>query len=191
MNSSSREDLTTKLKTIRRNFVGNAYDLDEIDVDSIHELKIKMIKIWELTSTKLKRQLKWSLKLIRLVFIGEPPHLMQVVHWEIFSHCASMLLQEILCRLPTVPLLYYMKKIKQWWLWEVWSIIALALIYGCSGPRNMQESLVCALLDLPINDENIGDIPYFDIQIKLQELSSCADEDTFQNALNAFPEDIQ
>ena len=31
-NSSSREDLTTKLETIRRNFVGNVYDLDQIDL---------------------------------------------------------------------------------------------------------------------------------------------------------------
>ena len=52
----------------------------------------------------------------------------------------------------------------------------------------MQESLVCSLLDLPIDDGNIEDIPDFDIQIKLQELSRCADEDTFQNVLNEFPE---
>ena len=43
---SSREDLTTKLATIRRIFVGNVYDLDQIDVDGIHELEIKMRKIW-------------------------------------------------------------------------------------------------------------------------------------------------
>ena len=52
----------------------------------------------------------------------------------------------------------------------------------------MQESLACALLDQPIDDGNIEDIPDFDIQTKLQELSSCADEDTFQNVLNEFPE---
>ena len=38
--SSSREDLTTKLETIRRTFVGNVYDLDQIDVDGIYELEI-------------------------------------------------------------------------------------------------------------------------------------------------------
>ena len=52
----------------------------------------------------------------------------------------------------------------------------------------MQESLVCSLLDLPIDDGNIEDIPDFDIQTKLQELSSCADENTFQNVLNEFLE---
>ena len=52
----------------------------------------------------------------------------------------------------------------------------------------MQESLVCALLELPTDDGNIEDIPHFDIQTKLQELSSSADEDTFQNVLNEFPE---
>ena len=71
-NSSSHEDLTTKLKTIRRNFIGNVYDLDQIDVDGIYELKIKRIEIWEHTNIKLKRQLKSSLKTIRIVFTGEP-----------------------------------------------------------------------------------------------------------------------
>ena len=52
----------------------------------------------------------------------------------------------------------------------------------------MLESLVCALLDLPIDDGNTEDTPGFDIQAKLQELSSYVDEDTFQNVLNEFPE---
>ena len=52
----------------------------------------------------------------------------------------------------------------------------------------MQESLVCSLLDLPIDDGNIEDIPGFYTQTKLQELSSCADEDTFQIVLKKFPE---
>ena len=52
----------------------------------------------------------------------------------------------------------------------------------------MQELLVCALLELPIEDGNIENIPDFDTETKLQELSSCADEDTFQNVLNEFPE---
>ena len=60
--SSSREDLTTKLETIRRNFVGNVYYLDQIDADGIYELEIERIKYgkWEHTSIKLKRQLKSS-----------------------------------------------------------------------------------------------------------------------------------
>ena len=36
-NSSSPEDLTTKLETTRINFVGNIYDLDQTDVDGIYE----------------------------------------------------------------------------------------------------------------------------------------------------------
>ena len=45
ISSSSRKDLSTKLETIRRNFGGNVYDLEQIDVDGIFELKIKRIKI--------------------------------------------------------------------------------------------------------------------------------------------------
>ena len=47
---------------------------------------------------------------------------------------------------------------------------------------------MCTFLDLQIDDGNIEDIPDFDIQTKLQEVSSCADEDIFQNVLNEFPE---
>ena len=47
---------------------------------------------------------------------------------------------------------------------------------------------MCTFLDLPIDDGNIEDISDFDIQTKLQELSRCADEDTFQDVLNEFPE---
>ena len=47
---------------------------------------------------------------------------------------------------------------------------------------------MCPFLGLPIDDGNIEDIPDFDIQTKLQEPSSCADKDTFQNVLNKFPE---
>ena len=47
---------------------------------------------------------------------------------------------------------------------------------------------MCTFLDLPIDDGNIEDIPDFDIQTKLQELSSCAGEDTFQDVLNEFTE---
>ena len=67
-------------------------------------------------------------------------------------------------------------------------LIAQALVYVCPGLRNMQELLVCVPLDLPINDGNIEDIPDFDIQTKLQELSSGAGEDTFQDVLNEFTE---
>ena len=48
--------------------------------------------------------------------------------------------------------------------------------------------MVCTFLDLPIDDGNIEDIPDFDIQTKLQELSSGAGEDTFQDVLNEFTE---
>ena len=39
--TSSCEDKTTKFETIRRKFVGNVHDLDQITVDGIYELEIK------------------------------------------------------------------------------------------------------------------------------------------------------
>ena len=85
-------------------------------------------------------------------------------------------------------MLHDVKKLKNGDFERFGLLIALALIYDCPGPRSMQKSLVCALLDFSIGDGNIKDIPDFDIQTKLQELSNCTDEDTFQNVLNEFPE---
>ena len=60
-NSSSREDLTTKLETIRKNFVGNVYDLDQIDADGIYELEIKRIKYGNILTSN------WSVNWNRVV----------------------------------------------------------------------------------------------------------------------------
>ena len=39
--TSSCEDKTTKFETIRRKFVGNVHDLDQITVDGIYEFESK------------------------------------------------------------------------------------------------------------------------------------------------------
>ena len=188
-NSSSREDLTTKLETIRRNFVGNVYDLDQIDVDGIYELEIKRTKIWEHTNIKLKRQLKSSLKPIRIVFIGEPAFDAGGPLREFFTLDFDAAARNIVQGTSSsFTLLHDVRKLNNGDFERFGLLIALALIHGCPGPRNMQELLVCALLELPIEDGKIEDIPDFDTETKLQELSSCADEDTFQNVLNEFPE---
>ena len=59
--SSSREDLTTKLETIRRNFVGNVYYLDQIDADGIYELEIERIKYGNILASN------WSVNWNRVV----------------------------------------------------------------------------------------------------------------------------
>ena len=187
--SSSREDLTTNLETIRRNFVGNIYDLDQIDVDGIYELEIKIMKIWEHTNTKLKRQLKLSLKPIRIVFIGEPAFDAGGPLREFFTLDFDAAARNIVQGTSSsFTLLDDVRKLNNGDFERFGLLIALALIHGCPGPRNMQELLVGALLELPIEDGNIENIPDFDTETKLQELSSCADEDTFQNVLNEFPE---
>ena len=104
--SYSHEDLSTKFEIIRKNFVGNTYDLDQIDVDGIYELEIIRRKIREHTNIKLKRQLKLSLKPVPIVILGEPRF--DRGGQEGFSHCILILLQEILCQVSAIPLLCYM-----------------------------------------------------------------------------------
>ena len=157
--------------------------------DGIYKLEIKRIKIWEHTNSKLKRQLKSSLKPIRIAFIGEPAFDAGGSLREFFTLYIDAAARNIMQGTSSsFTLLHDVKKLNNGDFERFGLLIALALIYGCPGPRNMQKSLVCSLLDLPIDDGNIEDIPDFDIQTKLQELSSCADEDTFQNVLNEFPE---
>ena len=129
----------------------------------------------------MKRQLKSSLKPIRIVFIGEPAFDAGGPLREFFTLYFDAAARNI-TQVTSMAIMANLRGLL------IGLLIALALIYGCPGPRNMQESLVCSLLDLPIDDGNIEDIPGFYIQTKLQELSSCVDEDTFQNVLNKFPE---
>ena len=157
--------------------------------DGIYELEIKRIKIWEHTNIKLKRQLKSSLKPIRIVFIGEPAFNAGDPLREFFRLYFDAVARNIMRGTSSsFTLLHDVKKLNNGDFERFGLLIALAIIYGCPGPRNMQESLLCSFLDLPIDDGNIEDIPDFDIQTKLQELSSGAGEDTFQDVLNEFTE---
>ena len=129
----------------------------------------------------MKRQLKSSIKPIRIVFIGELAFDAGGPLREFFTLYFNAAARNIMQGTSSsFSLLHDVKKLSNNDFERFGVLIALTLIYGCPGPRNMQESLVCSLLDLPIDDGHIEDIPDFDIQTKLQELSSCADEDTFQ-----------
>ena len=122
----------------------------------------------------MKRQLKSSLKLIRIVFIGEIAFDVggQLREFFIlyFDAAARSIMQGVS---SSFTLLHDVKKINNGDFERFGLLIALALIYSYAGPRNIQELLVCAFLDLPIDDENIENIPAFDIHTKLQALSSC------------------
>ena len=132
--------------------------------------------------------MKSSLKPIRIVFIGEPAFDTGSPLREFFTLYFDAAARNIMQGTSsTFTLLHDAKKLSNSDFERFGLLIVLALIHGCPGPRNMQESLMCAFLDLAIDDGNIKDIPDFDIQTKLQELPSCADEDTFQNVVNEFP----
>ena len=137
----------------------------------------------------MKRQLKLSLKTICIVFVEEPAFdadgLLREFFTLYFDAAARKIMQGTSSAFTLLP---DIKKLNNGDFESFGPLIALALIYGCPGPRNIRESLVCALFELLIDDGNIEDIPDFDIQTKLQELSNYADEDTFQNVLNEFPE---
>ena len=123
--------------------------------------------------------MKSSLKPIRIVFIGEPAFDVDGLLREFFTLYFDTAARNIIQGTSSsVTLLHDVKKLNNGDFEGFGLLIALAFIYGSPGPRNMQELLVCALLDMP----------KFDIQTKLQELSSCADEDTFQNVLDEFLE---
>ena len=137
----------------------------------------------------MKHELESNLQPIRIVFIGEPAldagGTLRAFFTFHFDAAARNIMQGTS---SSFTLLHDVKIVNNGGFERFGLLIALALIYGSRDPRNMQESLVFALLDLPIADENIEDVPNFDIQTKLQELSSCTDEDTLQNVLNEFPE---
>ena len=105
----------------------------------------------------MKRQLKSSPKPIRIVFIEEPAFNAGGPLREfskLYFDAASR--NNVQFTNNSFNLLHNVKKLNNGDFGRFGLLIALALIYGCPGPRNMQESLVRAFLDLPINDGNIS-----------------------------------
>ena len=107
----------------------------------------------------MKRQLKSSLKPIRIVFIEEAAFNavgpLREFFWLYFDAAARNIMRGTS---SSFTLLHDVKKLNNGDFEKFGLLIALAIIYGCPGPRNMQESLLCSLLDLPIDDGNIEDI---------------------------------
>ena len=137
----------------------------------------------------MKRQLKQGLIPFRITFIGEPAFDAGGPTREFFTYVfndASRYIME--GTTDSFTFLHDVKKLRNGDFECYGTLIALALIYGCPGPRNMQESLACALLYMPIVKGKIKDIPDLEIQTKLEELSNCTDEENFQYLLKNFPE---
>ena len=188
---SPQESVTTmsdKFENIRRNFVQPSLIFND-DIDNVFELQVRRRKIWEDTNVKLKRQLKQGLIPFRITFIGEPAFDAGGPTREFFTYVfndASRYIME--GTTDSFTFLHDVKKLRNGDFERYGTLIALALIYGCPGPRNMQESLACALLDMPIVKGKIKDIPDLEIQTKLEELSNCTEEENFQYFLQNFPE---
>ena len=82
----------------------------------------------------------------------------------------------------------WLPKIRQWLLWEVWSINCSSINVWLPWSKKHPRIVGLCLLGPANWCWKQKDIQDFDIQTKLQELSGCADEDTFQNVLSEFPE---
>ena len=70
------------------------------------------------------------------------------------------------------------------------NVIALALLYGCPGPRNLLEVVARSLMNLCSESENveIKDVPDWETRTRLESIANACDEDSFQLALQGFDE---
>ena len=69
--------------------------------------------------------------------------------------------------------------------------MALALIYGCPGPRNLHPAVVTRILSgYQIKGDQIvtDDVPSWEIKSKLDEIAACNDEENFKEMIENFPE---
>ena len=68
-------------------------------------------------------------------------------------------------------------------------LIALSLLHGCPGPRNLIESVAKHMLEFQsFAIPSIKTVPDFDLQTKLTEINDCHNEEKFQRLLENFPE---
>ena len=68
------------------------------------------------------------------------------------------------------------------------SLVALALLSGCAGPRYFMPCVVSKILNEPSFTFNINDVPDIDIQSKPNVIMNSIDEVSFKSAVDLFPE---
>ena len=67
-------------------------------------------------------------------------------------------------------------------------LIALALIYGCPGPRNLIEGVANQILKLPIAPPKLTNVPQYERRQKMEIIGNATTEEEFRDAVNNFPE---
>ena len=154
------------------------------------KLSIRRRKIWLDTAEKLKRAFKNGVKLFSVHFIGEEAVDAGGPLKEFFSVLFDDIKNYLLVsgNNSGFTFLHDLKKLKDGDYKLFGSLVALALLSGCAGPRYFMPCVVSKILDGPSLIFNINDVPDIDIQSKLNVIITSMDEVSFKSAIDLFPE---
>ena len=159
------------------------------EIDST-ELAVRRRKIWSDTILKLKRVFKDGVKPLTIHFIGEAGVDAGGPKKEFFSLMFSEAKKILLTtgNGSNFTFLHDVEKCRNGDFRTFGSLLAMALLEGCAGPRCFMPAVVARLLNGSAIQPSLEDIPDLEMQMKLKELLDAETEAEFQSLMDSFPE---
>ena len=154
------------------------------------ELAVRRRKIWTDTSLKLKRLFKDGVKPLSIRFIGEAGVDAGGPKKEFFSLIFTEAKKILLTtgNGSNFTFLHDVEKCRNGDFRLFGSLLAMAQLEGCAGPRCFMPSVVARLFNGSAIQPSLEDIPDLEMQMKLKELLDAESEAEFQTLMDSFPE---
>eukprot|EP00794_Sanderia_malayensis_P001628 gene1628-1807_t len=151
---------------------------------------IRRRKIWLDTTFKLKRAFENGIKPFTVQFIGEEVVDAGGPQKEFFTVLFEDVKRYLLCSGDgvTYMFLHDIEKLQNCDSHMFGTLVGLALLQECSGPRYFMPCVVAKMLNAPPIKPNRENLPDYEVKEKLDELLSAEDEEDFQGMMNAFTE---
>ena len=177
--STSQVSYEDKLRTLQDVYRNNSEPF---------KLSVRRRKIWLDTCQKLKRAFKTGMKTLSIEFIGEDANDAGGPLKEFFSVLFDDVKKYLLCSSgSSFTFKHDIELLRNGDFSLLGSMIALALLNGCAGPRCLAAPIVGKLFG---RDEpsKIEDVPDLEVQIKLKELNDTINNEEFAKSLENFPQ---
>ena len=178
---TQKQTLKEKLKTIDSALKNN---------NDTFLLSIRRKKAWLDTVQKLKRGFKNGVRPITIMFIGEEANDTGGPLKEFFSVVFEDVKNYLMCSGygSRFTFLHDIEKLKNGEFLLLGNLFGLAILSGCAGPRCLMPCVVAKMFNCESDVFHVEDIPDLEIQAKVNAILSSTSAESFQLAVESFPE---
>eukprot|EP00794_Sanderia_malayensis_P017949 gene17949-19744_t len=169
--------------------LSSAFSRESEDRETV-VLAVRRRRVWQDASQKLARLFRDGVKPIRVQFIGEAGVDAGGPLKEFFTILFEDAKRFLFCtgNGVTYTFLHDTERLQNGEFRLFGTLVAIALIHGCAGPRYFMPALISRILKCPFVKPTIADIPDFEIQSKLNQIKVAATEEEFNEKIDSFPE---